>query len=86
MRINQALYFWRDKLGFAKYHEDDLKIYDERMYYRNDNSLACIQTNYVRPSRIEYKYFCPFCNSGFLKNNELVNHIMLSHGGVHEFV
>ena len=35
-------------MGFAKYHEDNLEIYDERMYYRNSSSLPSVKTSYTR--------------------------------------
>jgi len=74
-------------MGFAKYHEDDLKIYDERMYYRNASSVSSVQTSYYRTiPRIEYKFFCPFCRSGVVNYSKLIEHILATHGGVHEFV
>lgn len=74
-------------MGFAKYHEDNLEIYDERMYYRNSSSLPSVQTSYTRTTpKIEYKVFCPFCRSGFMTSKNLIDHILASHGGVHEFV
>lgn len=74
-------------MGFAKYHEDNLEIYDERMYYRNASTLPIIRTNYTRTApKIEYKVFCPFCTSGFMTHTNLIDHILASHGGIHEFV
>ena len=34
-------------MGFAKYHEDNIKLYDERMYYRNENSYSNVQSIYI---------------------------------------
>lgn len=28
-------------MGFAKYHEDDIRIFDDRMYYRNVYMCQC---------------------------------------------
>lgn len=76
-----------DLLGFAKYHEDNLAIIDERMYYRNGTSLPSAKESYTSTTpKIEFKYFCPFCKSGYETNKDLIDHILLSHGGVHEFV
>lgn len=74
-------------MGFAKYHEDNLKIYDERMYYRNASELPSVQPSYARTApKIKYKVFCPFCRKGFMTRKNLIDHILASHGGVHEFV
>lgn len=78
-------------MGYAKYHEDDLKIYDERMYYHSAISVPCIkESNYTRivpkTDKIEYREFCPFCRKGFTTYKMLISHIVAEHGGVHEFV
>lgn len=74
-------------MGFAKYHEDDLRIYDDRMYFHNALRNPNIQSGYTRIiSRFVYNYYCPFCKCGFLKKKELIDHIVVSHGGVHEIV
>ena len=74
-------------MGFAKYHEDNLEIYDERMYYRNESELLSVRPNYTRiATKIVFKVFCPFCNNGFMTRKKLIDHIVASHGGIHEFV
>lgn len=74
-------------MGYAKYHEDDLEIYDDRMYYRYGSSLPSVQSSYTRTTlKIKYNVFCPFCKSGFMNHKDLINHILVSHGGIHEFV
>lgn len=74
-------------MGFAKYHEDDLKIYDERMYYRNASSSINVQPSYSKVSpRIVYSFYCPFCKKGFVSLKKLIKHITSVHGGIHEFV
>ena len=74
-------------MGFAKYHEDNLEIYDERMYYRNGSKLPSVRPRYTKTApKKEYKVFCPFCRIGFMTHKKLINHILASHGGVHEIV
>ena len=67
-------------MGFAKYHEDDLKIYDERMYYRNASSSINVQPSYSKVSpRIVYSFYCPFCKKGFVSLKKLIKHITSVH-------
>ncbi len=75
-------------MGFAKYHEDNLKICDERMYYRSGSYVPCIQSHYSydNDSTVKYNYFCPFCKKGFLARGKMIDHVLASHGGRHEYV
>ena len=74
-------------MGFAKYHEDDIKLYDDRMYYLNGSGVSDIQKSYIQPySKKEYKIYCPLCRKGFNDNKALVNHVLGSHGGFHEII
>ena len=69
-------------MGFAKYHEDDIKIYDDRMYYRN----AQLSSNEYNRATESYATYCPFCKCGQKSKRSLIEHIVSSHGGVHEFI
>lgn len=70
-------------MGFAKYHEDDVEIFNERMYYRYSPNLT---NGFSLDASSEFQYYCPFCSAGFMQLSGLVNHIIVLHGGSHEFV
>ena len=40
-------------MGFAKYHEDDQRIFDDRMYYRYGSFSFGIQSDYSKPVKYE---------------------------------
>ncbi len=72
-------------MGFAKYHEDNIKLYDERMFYKDASmKYPCVRDTYV-PKHV-YKYRCPFCSSGFDNEGTIAKHIISNHGGRTTFV
>ncbi len=72
-------------MGYTKYHEDNIKLYDERMYYRGTTSMCpCVTETFV-PKHI-YKYHCPFCSSGFDNEASIAKHIIVNHGGKTAFI
>ena len=74
-------------MGLAKYHEDNIEIYDERMYYRQSASLPCVQSNYSSPPKQQNIIsYCPLCHQGFGNSKTLIPHILSNHGGLHDIV
>lgn len=72
-------------MGFAKYHEDNIKIFEDRMYYKNTSLFfPCVRSTYV-PKHI-YKFQCPFCRSGYDSEKQIANHVMVNHGGKTRFI
>ena len=62
-------------MGFAKYHEDNVRIMDERMYDKMYDSTPFYHT-YKTPS---YKYKCQFCDQRFVTDAEYCKHIIDTH-------
>ena len=74
-------------MGFAKYHEDDLNIFEERMYYKNSPDTLSIVHRGNRVNRQpQYTSFCPFCRSAFISSKELIHHIYNVHGHRYHFI
>ncbi|SFC66634.1 MBL fold metallo-hydrolase [Butyrivibrio sp. YAB3001] len=72
-------------MGFAKYHEDNIKLYEERMYYKTAPAFyPCVREAYA-PKHI-YKYRCPFCSSGFDNESAIAKHVIVNHGGKYSFI
>lgn len=73
-------------MGFAKYHEDNLSIIEERMYYKNvPDRLSVVRSTY-RSKQPIYSSYCPFCYCGFTSQKALVDHVFSSHGKSYEFI
>ena len=73
-------------MGFAKYHEDDLHIFEERMYYKNKLDTLSVVRNTYRTQQPTYSVFCPFCRCGLSSSKALIDHIFNVHGRKYEFV
>ena len=73
-------------MGFAKYHEDNLCIFEDRMYYKNEIDTLRVVRNTYRSKKTKYSVSCPFCRCGLSKSKALVNHIFNTHGKKYEFV
>jgi hypothetical protein len=72
-------------MGFAKCHEDNIKLYEERMLYKEASmKYPCDIDTYV-PKHV-YKYRCPFCSSGFDNEGTIAKYIISNHGGRTTFV
>lgn len=73
-------------MGFAKYHEDNLRIFEERMYYKNEIDTLSVVRNSYRPQQPTYSVYCPFCRCGLSSSKALIDHIFNVHGKKYEFV
>ena len=74
-------------MGYAKYHEDDLRIIDNRIYFHDQKQDSSTKPRYNKqPDQTRIKCLCPFCGTGYINHIKLVNHVYTSHGGVHDFV
>lgn len=79
-------------MGFAKYHEDDQHIIDERMYYRRETFTPGVTAAYGNTVRYltvtkNYPCHCPICRAGFYSDEELIQHAISRHGdGSSDFV
>ena len=67
-------------MGFAKYHEDNIKLYEERMYYKTAPTFLPSVSKAYEPKHT-YKCSCPFCGCGFDREVEIANHVRVNHGG-----
>mgnify|MGYP001482884185 CR=1 FL=1 len=65
-------------MGYAKYHEDDLEIYEERML--NKESTAIQIPAFYTSKPIVYNEFCPLCHKGFEHVSDVQKHVYESHG------
>lgn len=73
-------------MGFAKYHEDNLHIIEERMYYKNaPDTLSVVRSTY-KSKQPQYTITCPFCRCGVNTSKALVEHIFSTHGRRYEFI
>lgn len=73
-------------MGFAKYHEDNLHIIEERMYYKNaPDTLSVVRSSYT-PKQPVYSAYCPFCHCGVISKKALVDHVFSKHGNKYEFI
>lgn len=74
-------------MGFAKYHEDDLGIFYERMYYRQGTALSSVLPAYTRMEQTsDYHIVCPLCGCLYSDRKQLITHVLKAHGGKHEIV
>ena len=74
-------------MGLAKYHEDNLEIMSERMYYRDNDLFSYDWTSlYSKKVKKNYKFFCPFCRKGYETNDLLVDHVISCHGGKQDII
>ena len=73
-------------MGFAKYHEDNLHIIEERMYYKNaPERLSTVRSRHTQKRPI-YSMYCPFCYCGLTSKKALLDHVFLTHGKKYAFV
>ena len=73
-------------MGFAKYHEDNQHIIDDRMYYRSESITPGVTAAYGNAVRYltvtqNYSCYCPICRAGFYTNEDLIKHAIRRHGG-----
>lgn len=76
-------------MSLAKYFEDNIGLYEERMYYRNfinEHPNVSGSQSYRVKKKPEKGLFCPFCRMEFENNSMLVDHVVKMHGGRHDFV
>lgn len=63
-------------MGYAKYHEDDQKIIDDRKYFLYGH-------NYIeRPNTFPPIFNCPYCNKTFFDKEKLNAHIKEKHNSI----
>lgn len=73
-------------MGYAKYHEDNLHIIEERMYYKNaPDRLSVVRSTYI-PKQPFFLLYCPFCHCGITSKKALVDHVFSTHGKKYEFI
>ncbi len=63
-------------MGYAKYHEDDRHIIDDRKYFLYGH-------NYIKKSNSNPPILsCPYCNKAFYEREKLNAHIKAEHSSV----